>query len=261
MRKKISTTKVVLSALLLIPILLLVGCPSSCGETAQIRKNMTEGLEKIYGKEFVVARPNMTGNPGFGYHYEAKAYPKDNPDIKFTVAYDMNQKGDYGDDYLQILWSHQGAIDLRNLLVKQYGDDFTILHYSFRYNNKDYRNLNHAEVLRKCDGNPFIWLEYYIFTDSKIDKKAEAEKIYIVLNNFILRNRIKKYRLIVGYSPKHCKGKSDIYIRENTKSMKSFDELYKEKSLFNHIDIMSSEFKDAGIKKDYISELFKSFKY
>jgi len=259
MRKIISTTKVVLSALLLIPILLLVGCPSSCGETAQIQKNMTEGLKKIYGKEFVVSRPHMTGNPGFGYHYEAKAHPKDNPAIKFTVAYDVNQKGDYGENYLEMLWSYQGEQELNEILKKQYGDSFYIYTYWFRYYNKDFKSLSHSEVIKKCDGWAHIWIEYYVFSDNKIDKISEAEKIYNVMQNFFLKYHIKKYRIIVGYTSKYYETNKffEIEIKNSSKTM---DELIKEGKLTNYLDIEHLAMNDNEIKSVQIDDIISVFK-
>lgn len=220
---------------------------------------MTEGLKKIYGKEFVVGRPHMTGNPGFGYHYEAKAYPKDKPEVLFSVAYNMNRKGDYGDNYLEVLWSHQGEESLKEILKSQYGDDFFVYIYSFRYNNKKYKLMEHSEVIKLCDGWANIWMEYYVFTDN-IDKKNEAKRIYEIMNKFLLQNNIKKYRIIVGYSQTKFKNNTSVY--EKCKSIKnmSSDEIYKEKILINYFDYEQLANNHAEINKVTIKDIISAFK-
>jgi hypothetical protein len=221
---------------------------------------MTEGLKKIYGKEFVVGRPHMTGNPGFGYHYEAKAHPKDKPEIKFTVAYNMNEKGDYGDDYLEMLWSYQGEQELREILKKQYGDNFYIFRYWLRYNNHEYKSLNHPDILKASDGWAHLWIEYYVFTNKPVVKKSEAEKIYNILDKFILKYRLKKYRIIVGYSTNKYKNNTDIYHQEYTNRGRSSDELYKDGILDNYIDIEQLAMKESEIIKLDINDVVSSFK-
>lgn len=252
-------SKILLSAFLLLSTIFLGGCFSSCGETAQIQKNMTDGLKKIYGKEFVVERPHMTGNPGFGYHYEAKAYPRDNPKLEFTVAYNMNQKGDYGENYLEVLWADQGEKEMREILRSLYGDDFLIYIYSFEYYNRDFKSLNHTEVLKASDGWVHLWIKYIVFTDKKIDKQIEAERVYRILDKLMLKNHLNKYRLLVGYSPRKYKI-NRYFENEYKRSGKSFSALYQEGILTNHLDIHKLEIDAAGIKKvdvEYIVSLFK----
>jgi len=259
MTMRITSYRKLIFSIVLLPSLLLGGCFSSCGETAQIQKNMTDGLKKIYGKEFVVGRPHMTGNPGFGYHYEAKAYPKDNPEIKFTVAYDMNQDGKYGEDYLEQLWMYQGKHDLEIILKKLYGDNFLIYSYSFEYYNREFKNMNYAEVLKSCDGWVNLWIEYYVFTDKKIDKQVEAKIIYNLLDNLMLKNHLRKYRLIVGYSPTSYK--SNRYFEINyEKSGKSVETLRQEGILSNYFDLMYLPKNGPEPKKLEISDIVSLFK-
>lgn len=252
-------SKILLSAFLLLSTIFLGGCFSSCGETAQIQKNMTDGLKKIYGKEFVVGRPNMTGNPGFGYHYEAKAYPKDNPDVKFTVAYDMNQNGKYGEDYLEHLWMHQGKKDLKNTLKSFYGDNFLVYSYSFEYYNREFKDMNYAEALKACDGWAKLWIEYYVFTDKQIDRNVEAERFYNILNSLMLSNKLKKYRLIVGYSPMRYKY-NGYFENEYGKSGKPLDALLKEGIISNYIDIEQLAMNESEIKKVELPGIISLFK-
>jgi hypothetical protein len=201
----------------------------------------------------------MTGNPGFGYHYEAKAYPKDNPDIKFTVAFNMNQKGDYGENYLEMLWSYQGEQELKEILKKQYGDSFYVYTYWFRYYNKEYKSLNHSEVIKKCDGWAHIWIEYYVFTDDKIDKYIESNKIFDVMQSFLLKYNIKKYRIIVGYSPKHYEENNFLQttIKNSTKTM---DELLNEGILSNYLDIRHFANSDNESKMVNINDIMSEIK-
>jgi len=249
----------ILFSILLLPSLLLGGCFSSCGETAQIQKNMTDGLKKIYGKEFVVGRPHMSGNPGFGYHYEAKAYPKDNPDVKFTVAYDMNQDGKYGENYLEMLWADQGEKELSKTLKSLYGDEYLIYIYSFEYYNRDYKNLNYSEVLKASDGWVHLWINYIVFTDKKIDKQIEAERVYRILDKLMLKNNLKKYRLIVEYFPIRYK-QNDRFKKEIKKSGKSMDLLYQEGILTNYVDIEQLAMNESEIRNVELSDVISSFK-
>ncbi len=252
-------SKILLSAFLLLSTIFLGGCFSSCGETAQIQKNMTDGLKKIYGKEFVVERPHMTGDPGFGYHYESRAYPKDNPDVKFTVAYDMNQDGKYGENYLVMLWSHQGRQELYKMLRSIYGDDFIILTYSFDYFNKDFKSLNHSETLKASGGLVRLAIKYIIFTDKIIDKNQEADHNYKIMKHLIINNHLQKYHFIVGYSPMKYKY-NKYFENEYGKSGKSVDELFKEGILSNYIDIIQVAMNTSEVNKVELSNIVSSFK-
>jgi len=256
---RITSYSKILFSILLLQSLFLGGCFSSCGETAKIQTKITEGLKKIYGKEFVVSRPHMTGNPGFGYHYEAKAHPKDNPDVKFTVAYDMNQDGKYGEDYLEQLWMYQGKKDLENTLKSLYGDNYLVYCYSFEYYNRAFKDMNYSEVLKSSDGWVHLWLKCIVFTDKKIDKQIEAERVYRIVDKLMLKNHLKKYRLLVGYSP--LKYKINGYFdNEYRKSGKSLDVLYKEGILTNYVDIHKTTMKKTGIEMvdvEYIVSLFR----
>ena len=220
---------------------------------------MTDGLKKIYGKDFVVGRPNMTGNPGFGYHYEAKAYPKDNPDVKFTVAYDMNQDGKYGEDYLEQLWMCQGKKDLENTLKSLYGDNYLIYTYSFEYYNRDFKTLNYKQVLKASDGWVHLWIRYIIFTDKKIDKQIEAEHAYNLLYNLMIKNRLKKYRFIVEYLPTRFKSK-DYFEKEFIKSGKSMESLFQEGILINYLDIEQLAMNESEMRNVALSDVISSFK-
>jgi len=201
----------------------------------------------------------MTGNPGFGYHYEAKAHPKDNPDVKFTVAYDMNQDGKYGEDYLEQLWMYQGKKNLENTLKSLYGDSFLVYCYSFEYYNREFKDMNYAEVLKSSDGWVHLWIKYIVFTDKKIDKQIEAERVYRIVDKLMLKNHLKKYRLLVGYSPRKYKI-NRYFENEYKKSGKSLSVLYHEGILTNYVDIEQLAMNESEIKLVELSDVISSFK-
>jgi hypothetical protein len=223
---------------------------------------MTDGLKKIYGKEFVVGRPHMTGNPGFGYHYEAKAYPKDNPDVKFTVAYNMNQKGDYGENYLEKLWTNQGKHDLEKSIRQIYGQD-AYVDYSFRYNNIKYKYLTHSEVMKVCNGLPAIDIQYYIYTHGNIDKKKEAEKAYNILKSNLLDYNIMRYFFTVTYLSYSFKNEFEKngYVISKDLDKLSFDDLHRSHKLINYLKVQQITLNPDEIKKVNINDVEKSFMY
>jgi len=136
----------------------------------------------------------------------------------------------------------------------------TIYIYSTRFNNNDYKSLNYSEALKACDGWAHIWIEYYVFTDIHIDKKKEAEKIYKVLDKFILKNRIKRYFMIVGYSPKRYKTNTLIFHQEYSKNGKSKETSYHEGILSNYVNINQAVMNESEIKKVELSDIISSFK-
>ena len=63
----------------------------------EIQHNMQDYLETKYDKEFVVNRPSLKGNEGFGYNsYLSDAYTKEEPRVEFQISWNKSV-----DEYLE----------------------------------------------------------------------------------------------------------------------------------------------------------------
>ena len=215
---------------------ILGGCSMSNGKTEQVQKGMEEYLKKTYDKEFVVGEPYLSGNEGFGYIYQTKAYPKGQPELEFFVEGDRSNTGVYIDGYLQVLWTYQGRHELEKALREVYGDNFIVDNYEFRYNQKKFKDLNYLEVIGKSNGNATIMISYNIFSD-EFNKEIEAEKAYRIMKAFLLDYKINKYDFTVVNFKKAFRDEFEAngnnHGRDKDGQVKSFDMLHQEKTLIN----------------------------
>jgi hypothetical protein len=113
---------------LVITAIVMGGLLMSCGKTEEVRECMTRYLNKTYETEFVVEKPYKRNLGVFGYDYEAKAHPKDNPKVEFEIRGDRDNSGHYVEDYLSTLWSYQGREDIDKLLRDIYGEQSLLSH-------------------------------------------------------------------------------------------------------------------------------------
>ena len=233
----------------------------SNGKTEQVQQGMEEYLKKTYEKEFVVREPYLTGNEGLGYIYQTKAYPKGQPELEFFVEGDRSNTGAYIDGYLQVLWTYQGRQELEQALKQLYGSDFTVEKFEFRYNNPEYKDLKYSEVIKQCDGWAYIAISYAVFMDNKIDKKIEAQKAHKLIKSFLIDNKIKRYDLAISFHPAELKDSANNIANEINSHRKSLDDLYKEKKLINFIHIYDVALKENEIKKVYVDDIVKSFRF
>lgn len=209
----------------------------SDGKTEEVQQGMEQYLKTTYAKEFVVEKPYLTGNEGEGYFYQAKAYPKGQPELEFFVEGDRLNSGVYIDGYLQVLWTYQGKQEVEAKIREVFGEetDF-VLRYQFRYNNKEFKDLNHSEVLVQCNGKAYIDITFLIFSNTQIDKPNEAKKAYQILKTCLLDKNISKYDFNILYFTENFK--QEYYTNPATdKYGKDLDELHNEGKLINFLKI------------------------
>ena len=135
-------------------------------------------LSKKYVGEFeFVKKPYLTGNEGSAPIYQAKVIPASKPELEFFVECDRDNSGAYIDGYLQVKWTYEGEQEIKEKIKEVYGSetDF-VLAYTFRYNNIEFKDLNHSEVLAKCNGNAYVDTSIDIFSDENSDKNIQVRK-------------------------------------------------------------------------------------
>lgn len=81
---------------------------------------MTEYLEERYQMEFVVEKPSLAGNEGFGNAWYADAHPKDDQSLTFGVAQDGNA---VMVTIMHELWTSQGKPEVEALVKSIYGEN------------------------------------------------------------------------------------------------------------------------------------------
>jgi len=209
------------------------------GKSEKIRKNMADYLKNIHEKEFEVEKPYIFGNEGHGYNtYRAKAYAKDNPELKFDVAWDKGDPGYYYDNYLSYLWSFQGEEEIRAKLRELYGQEVYLL-YVFNTKKEGVKKLNHSEILSKYGDDSYFELKYYFFISGEFDKKVEAERVYKIFQNYITKNNVKYYHLVAycfkeSYRDEFLRSFSDL---PKFKREFSSEKLHAESKLVNAVFI------------------------
>ena len=254
---------VVVKKIYLLTLIVLAFMLGGCGEdskTQEVKQGMEAYLKRNYEMEFEVGKPYLTGNKGFGYFYQVKAFPKGKPELEFFVEGDKSNSGVYVDNYLQVLWTSQGRKEVEAKIREVYGKDIDfILHYNFAYHNKNFKDLDHSEVLAKCNGRAYIEISFDIFGDTQIDKELEAQKAFQVMKPYLLDNNIARYHFNVIFLAKDFK---EEYFRNppNDSYGKSFDELYKEKKLINFLKTYNLEQTHPIEVKDS-KDLIQWFKY
>lgn len=219
----------------------------SDGKREEVQQNMKEYLERTYEKEFVVEKPVLKGNEGFGYKtYVAKAYPKEDRSLQFYAAWDIGEPGYYDDDYLKVLWSRQGTEELTGVLEGIYGEGNVIVEYELSYNNRKFKDCNYVEAIQKSKGNAFIDINYYVFSNNDIDKQKEAENIFKIYKQYILDYNTKMYFFNVDYVLKECKDEYDEILKDLNYD---YDQLYQEGKIFNllHLDDLSPADNSQGV--------------
>jgi hypothetical protein len=114
-------TKRIITALVLVSFVFftLTGCLGNSKEKE--RREMEKYLEKTYDREFVVEKPYSTGFPWGGGYTNAKAYPKDDPELKFEMT--AVGEDSYMTGYLPVLWGKQLKEELENKVKEMYGQD------------------------------------------------------------------------------------------------------------------------------------------
>ncbi|NRY59996.1 hypothetical protein [Clostridium beijerinckii] len=230
-------------------------------KSKEVQQGMTEYLNKKYGMEFeFVKEPYLTGNEGFGYKYQAKVIPAGKPELEFFVEQeDREHPYNFIDGYLQVKWTYEGKQEIEKKIKEVYGaeTDF-VLKYTFRYNKEEFKDLNYKEVIDRCNGNLYIAINYFVFSDEKFDKYEEVEKAYKILKPYLLDNKIDNYDFNVMFCTN--KYRQEYASNGDNSGKKSFDTLHEEGSLINFLKVYNLK-KTHPIEVNSSSDLAKWFQY
>ncbi len=224
----------------------------------EVEQGMKEYLSKKYNEEFeFVKKPYLYGNEGSVPIYQAKAIPVGRPEYEFFVEGDRLNSGPYIDGYLQAKWTYQGKQEVDKKIREVYGVDTNFfLRYTFEYNDDKFKDLNHSEVLSKCDGKAYINICIDFFCD-KFDKSVEAEKAYQILKAYVLDNKIDMYNLTILYFDKGFRQQYDA--NGNFEGNKTFDQLNEEGVLINYLKVY--DFGEHSREVNRSSDVIKYYKY
>lgn len=210
-----------------------------------VQKGMEKYLENRYGSEFVVEKPILTGNAGFGYNvYQAYAYPKDKPELRFVTSWDNGDPGRYDDGYLRVKWTAEGKVEVAKVLKEVYGEDVPFI---YDYYLSTYRQdllspeefkMTYRDTLEKYVEDSSTRIEYVLFRDGEIDKTVEAEKAFEVYKRLIYDNSILQgYRIYIVYIPKEYKEEFMPRFNE-AKNKQIYD--YTPEKLFEEVHLINS---------------------
>ena len=189
----------------------------------QVRQQMTEYLTKKFEKDFVVERVVRTGNEGFGYNkFVGKAYPKDDPTMRFGVAWDVGTPGEYYDNYLSKLWSIQGKAEIAATLKEVYGKEIA-LQYKISLNKAELQGLSHSEVIGKYGNESVLNLSYFVFISGVVDRKTEAERVFKIFKRHVMDNKIEHYFVTAYYFTKEFENQFMKSFSDPEKFGKEFD--------------------------------------
>jgi hypothetical protein len=219
---------------------------SGCDDRPQkVQQGMKTYLQDRYGIEFVVGQPYVTGSMDTA-HYQAKAYPKGQPEIKFTVdemsrlheaskEYNPDYFRDY---YLKAKWNYQGTKAIEIKMREIYGESVDMrVNYDFSGGGYANRNLDFEKVFEKSkNSGSHIYLNYVIFMDeTQFNKETEASKSYSIIKPFVLDNKGADYTISILYIAKALK---EDYLANPTPYFdKAINKIYqgnKEKKILCH---------------------------
>jgi hypothetical protein len=223
-----------LIACILISLLLLV--LAGCDDRPQkVQQGMKTYLQDRYGIEFVVGLPYVTGSMDTA-HYQAKAYPKWQPEIKFVVD-EMSRLHEAGkeynpeyfrDYYLKEKWNYQGSKAIEKKMRELYGESVDMrVSYDFGRGGYAHRELDFDQLFKQRL-NSTISLRIELFIDStEFNNETEAAKAFAILKTFILDNKSKHYHFDVIFIDKADKqdylSNKDPYSKKTSK--KAFPEV------------------------------------
>ncbi len=210
-------------------------------DLAKIHSNMEQYLKNTYQKDFIVKKPKVTGNEGFGYNlYQAVATPIDNHKVEFTIAWDKRDPNKYEDTYLNKLWTYQGKDEVGQLLKKVYGYEVPFEYYFF-YNyerldveKNNLKKLNYKDIIEKHSNDIKCTIICYFFTNKDVDKKAESEKAYMFYKQYILNNKINDYFITNTYLVEELRNEFLTKLNNGTLNFNP-NELYRENKLINSL--------------------------
>jgi hypothetical protein len=200
---------------------------SGCDDRPQkVQQGMKAYLQDRYGIEFVVGQPYVTGSMDTA-HYQSKAHPKGQPEIKFNVD-EMSRLDEagkeykpeyYRDYYLEAKWDYQGEQAIEKKMREIYGASVD-MKVSYRFSGGRFEQMNwDFDKVFKANPNSIISLNIEIFMDgSKFNNETEAAKAYAILKAFILDNKSKEYFFDVIFLDKADKqdylANSDLYVKK-----------------------------------------------
>lgn len=270
---RVITAKVFLMIFMLITIVNIGGCTMPDNKSEEVKKGMEEYLKSKYGEEFTAEKPNLTGNAGFGYKvYQTYASPKEKPEIRFVVRWEVGDPGVYGDGYLYSKWTAEGEVEVAKTLKEVYGEDVPYIYdyYLSRYREdllkpEEYK-MTYKDTLEKYVNDSSTSISYVIFRDKELDKRIEAEKVYTVYKQLIYDNKILEgYTIHVYYIPQEYK--KEFLVRFNkAKTYQTYDysaeKLHEEGHLISFLSVfgVSKNHRDPIVVKS-AEELIDQFKY
>jgi hypothetical protein len=200
--------RIVVCVFMAVLLLVLSGCDN---RSPKIHKLMSDYLRDRYGMEFVVGQLRARGDvPSTGC--AAKAYPKDQLHLEFTVHYQNNcyqgeiTRDELRDNFLSIRWSYQGKLEIEKKIREVYGDSAQfVVNYDIGGGDYKDRDLDYWQMMEQIHGTRGIMDELYytVFVDgAKFNKEEEAKKAHQILKTFVLDYRFTDTRFRVIYIDK-----------------------------------------------------------
>jgi|GEM_PF-5889429 len=215
--------KIIACAFISLLVLGLSGCDN---RPQKVQQGMKAYLQDRYGIEFVVGQPYVTGSMDTA-HYQAKAYPKGQPGIKFNVD-EMSRLDEAGkeynpeyfrDYYQRAKFNYLGTQALEKKMREIYGESVDMkVKYEFSGGRFDQMNWDFDKVF-KANPNSIISLNIEIFMDgSQFNNETEAAKAYAIFKSFVLDNKSNDYFFDVIFIDKADKqdylANSDLYVEK-----------------------------------------------
>jgi hypothetical protein len=203
--------RVIVCVFISVLLLVLSGCDN---RSPKIHKLMSDYLRDRYSMEFVVGQLRADGDISSA-GCEAKAYPKGQPHLEFTVHYQNNcfrgeiTRDELKDNFLAKRWSFQGKLEIEKKIREVYGESAEfVVDYDIDGIGNEHRDLDYWQMMEKKRetkrGIKGIGELYYtLFVDgTQFSKEVEAKKAYQIMKTYILDYGFTDTKFIVTFIDK-----------------------------------------------------------
>jgi hypothetical protein len=247
-------TKRIITALVLVSFVCftLTGCFTDFISKEKERREMEAYLEETYDREFVVEKPYSVGFPWGGGYGNAKAYPKDDPELRFEMT--AVGENSYMTGYLTALWGKQLKTELENKVKEMYGQDAKLecdidVHIKDE-DVKEVRKMTFSELEKKYEGQGRLSCKISVkfYSDKCVfdtNQEDEAKKVI-----WFKENHYSKYQSNTFWDYSLILKDIDKYTKEDFRHILfRDDDVYKETEVSDMtIQSILDEFKNSKYK-------------
>lgn len=205
----------------------------------EIQASLKDYLENKYHREFVV-EPFWVGEGEFF----ADAYPKNQPEMRFQVQRSKRDQRYFYDYYSSARMSYEGSKEIKPFMDSLYKQDVKLRCTAYSRGRKHDR-LSYKEMISKYPGNLGVQITAYIFVN-EVNRELEANRVHILLNDYIASNKIGYKTVLVFYLKPAYKDEFDKMFANQKVFLEKWDpiELRKNGTLLNSLSVLDKNATD-----------------